>query len=192
MLRLAGPPCECGFRDIAVHSLRTRRIFLLDAAAALVAGLAAPAARASSLRVGAPAPPATLVTLDGKRISTGDLHGKVVVLTFLATWCGPCREELPLLSDYQQAHASKGLVVLGFSLDEPADLEKVRAMAAPLRFPVGLLSSSQAPGYGRIWHIPVSFTIDRQGRLADDGWKDKHPVWTPERLQRVVEPLLIG
>jgi peroxiredoxin len=136
------------------------------------------------------APAATLVTLDGKHISTRGLLGNVVVLTFLATWCEPCREELPLLSDYQQAHQRKGFTVLGFSLDEPEDLEKVRKMAAPLRFPVGLLSASEAAGYGRIWHIPVSFTIDRSGRLADNGWKDKHPVWTPERLQRVVDPLL--
>ena len=177
----------------AVHSLRTRRVFLRDTTALSLlgaGGLLAPQARASSLRVGETAPPATLVTLDGKRISTGGLHGKIVILTFLATWCEPCREELPLLSDYQQAHAAQGLVVLGFSLDDPADLDKVRAMAAPLHFPIGLLSASEAAGYGRIWRLPVSFTIDRAGRLADDGWKDKHPVWTPERLQRVVEPLL--
>jgi len=113
-----------------------------------------------------------------------------VILTFLATWCEPCRDELPLLSDYQQAHASNGLTVLGFSLDEADQLESLRKMAAPLHFPIGLLSQSEAPGYGRIWHIPVSFTIDRAGRLADDGWKDKKPVWTPERLERVVAPLL--
>ena len=151
----------------------------------------APAARASSLQVGQPAPPATLVTLDGSRLSTSDYLGQVVILTFLATWCVPCREELPLLSEYQQQHAANGLVVLGFSLDEPDQMVQVRAMAAPLHFPVGLLSASQAPGYGRIWHIPVSFTIDRAGRLADNGWKDKHPVWTPERLERVVAPLLV-
>jgi cytochrome c biogenesis protein CcmG/thiol:disulfide interchange protein DsbE len=155
-----------------------------------VSGLLMRPAHAKSLRVGQPAPPATLITLDGEHVSTSDLLGQVVILTFLATWCEPCREELPLLSDYQVAHASKGLTVLGFSLDEPEDMKKVRAMVAPLHFPVGLLSASEASGYGRIWHIPVSFTIDRAGRLADDGWKDKHPVWTPERLQRVVDPLL--
>lgn len=147
-------------------------------------------ARANALRVGYPAPPATLVTLDGKRLSASDFLGRVVILTFLATWCDPCRDELPLLSEYQQANANNGLTVLGFSLDEPDRQDEVRAMAAPLHFPVGLLSASRAPGYGRIWHIPVSFTIDRAGRLADDGWKDKDPVWTPERLQRVVAPLL--
>jgi cytochrome c biogenesis protein CcmG/thiol:disulfide interchange protein DsbE len=177
----------------SLRSSRTRRAVLHNAAAfglLGVTGLLAPAARASSLRVGQPAPPATLVTLDGKRLATSDLLGRVVILTFLATWCEPCRDELPLLSAYQQAHAAQGLTVLGFSLDESDHLDEVRAMAAPLRFPVGLLSASQAPGYGRIWHIPVSFTIDRAGRLADDGWKDKHPVWTSERLERVVAPLL--
>ncbi len=174
-----------------MHSSRTRRALLQHAAALGLlgaAGLLAPAARANSLRVGQAAPPATLVTLDGRRLATRDFLGQVVILTFLATWCEPCRDELPLLSDYQQAHPD--LTILGFSLDTPEQLDAVRAMAAPLRFPIGLLSASEAPGYGRIWHIPVSFTIDRSGRLADDGWKDKHPVWTPERLERVVAPLL--
>jgi cytochrome c biogenesis protein CcmG/thiol:disulfide interchange protein DsbE len=176
-----------------LRSLRTRRAVLHNATALgllAVTGLLTPVARADALRVGQPAPPATLVTLDGKRLATSDFLGRVVILTFLATWCEPCRDELPLLSEYQQAHAAEGLIVLGFSLDEPDRLDEVRAMVAPLHFPVGLLSASQAPGYGRIWHIPVSFTIDRAGRLADDGWKDKHPVWTAERLQRVVAPLL--
>lgn len=61
---------------------------------------------------------------------------------------------------------------------------------APPATLVALLSASEVPGYGRIWRIPVSFTIDRAGHLADDGWKDRHPVWTPERLERVVAPLL--
>ena len=47
-----------------------------------------------------------------------------------------------------------------------------------------------APGYGRIWRLPVNFTIDRMGKLADDGWKDKDPVWTPSRLEQIVTPLL--
>jgi peroxiredoxin len=172
-----------------------RRAVLQHAAAFSLLGLAGwrvPVAGSHSnlLRVGEPAPRATLVTLDGRRLETGDLRGRVVILTFLATWCEPCRDELPLLSEYQQGNAAKGLTVLGFSLDAPEHLDEVRAMAAPLSFPIGFLSASEAPGYGRIWHIPVSFTIDREGLLADDGWKDRNPVWTPERLERVVAPLL--
>ncbi len=152
--------------------------------------LAVSSARANDLRLGERAPPATLVTLDGQKLSTPDFVGHVVILTFWATWCVPCREELPLLSKYAAEHASQGLKVLGFSLDLPGDLKAVRAVAQSLSFPVGLLAQSSAPGYGRIWRLPVNFTIDRNGRLVDDGWRAKKPVWTQERLDSIVTPLL--
>ncbi|WP_458068357.1 TlpA disulfide reductase family protein [Rhodanobacter sp. BL-MT-08] len=148
------------------------------------------AANGKSLVVGQPAPPIRLITLDGQSIATQDLKGKVVIVTFWATWCGPCREELPLLSRYAQQHAGDGLVILGFSLDTPDELDQVRAISRSLRFPVGLLGDPHVPGYGRIWHLPVSFTIDRKGLLVDNGWKDKNPVWTSERLEQIVTPLL--
>ena len=147
-------------------------------------------ARADELQVGARAPPATLVTVDAERISSADLLGSVILLTFWATWCAPCRDELPLLSRYVTKHAAAGLHVLGFSLDTPDELGEVRKIAQSLRFPVGLLANSSAPGYGRIWRLPVNFTIDRAGVLADDGWQSKKPSWTPERLEQVVTPLL--
>ncbi|RDI97363.1 TlpA family protein disulfide reductase [Dyella solisilvae] len=158
----------------------------------LLACLVAPlnAAYANDLVVGAPAPPIALHTLDGKTIDLQALRGKVVIVTFWATWCEPCREELPLLSRYAREHADQGLVVLGFSLDAPEDLDKVRAVAGKLEFPVGLLGDPHVPGYGRIWRLPVSFTIDRSGRLVEDGWKERPPEWTAKRLERVVTPLL--
>jgi cytochrome c biogenesis protein CcmG, thiol:disulfide interchange protein DsbE len=171
----------------------TRRALLRGLAALASAGmhtLCSPRAWANALHVGAPAPPATLVTLDGQHIATSDLLGRVVILTFWATWCGPCRQELPLLSKYVSEHSKDGLSVLGFSLDGAEDLQKVQAVAQSLHFPVGLLANSTLPGYGRIWRIPVNFTIDRQGRLVDDGWKDKEATWTAERLENIVTPLL--
>jgi thiol-disulfide isomerase/thioredoxin len=147
-------------------------------------------ARASALKVGAPAPPATLVTLDGERIATPDLLGHVLILTFWATWCEPCREELPMLSGYASRHADAGLRVLAFCLDGPERLPEVRRVAETLRFPVGLLAYSSAHGYGRIWRLPVSFTIDQAGRLVDNGWDSKTPALTAEHLERVVTPLL--
>jgi len=167
-------------------TLTTRRAFLFGCAA----GLLAPAARASHLRVGAPAPPTTLVTLDGRSLSTAELSGQVVVVTFWATYCSPCRTELPLLSRFAAEHAAEGLTVLGFSADGEDSLAEVTATARYLSFPVGLLSRSRADGYGRIWRLPVSFTIDRAGRLASDGWRDKEPVLTSARLDALVLPLL--
>ena len=160
--------------------------------AGAAAGLAAAPAFANDLRLGQPAPPLVLQTLDGRSIATRDLQGQVVLATFWATWCVPCREELPLLSAFAQRHAGEGLQVLGFGLDTPAALPKVREVAATLSFPVGLVDSPYAGGYGRIWHLPVSFVIDRQGRLAYNGWDDDDPSWTEASLQRVVLPLLRG
>lgn len=171
----------------------SRRDWLQAAAtAALGAGLGRHPqdALAANLEVGRPAPPLVLNTIDGQHISTEDLHGHVVILTFWATWCGPCHQELPVLSEYAAKHAHRGLRVLGFSLDEPAALPEVRKMAADWRFPVGLLGSAYAGGYGRVWRIPVNFTIDRNGLLADNGWDSREPAWTAERLDRIVTPLL--
>jgi len=172
--------------------MRSRRDVLKGCACALVAPIAmrAAPAEANDLHVGATAPPATLVTLDGQQTSTTQLIGQVVILTFWATWCEPCREELPLLSRYADQHAEAGLRVLGFSLDAPDKLPEVTKIARRLSFPVGLLANSSAPGYGRIWRLPVNFTIDRAGRLVVDGWKEKQPTWTADRLEQVVTPLL--
>jgi cytochrome c biogenesis protein CcmG, thiol:disulfide interchange protein DsbE len=160
--------------------------------AALLArgALSALNAAAEGLQVGSRAPPVILTTVTGARISSAELVGSVVILTFWATWCSPCRDELPLLSRYATEHAAAGLHVLGFSLDTPDALDDVRKVAQSLRFPVGLLANSSAPGYGRIWRLPVNFTIDRAGLLVEDGWKLKKPSWTAQRLEEIVTPLL--
>ncbi len=176
---------------IRLPGLNRRRLLLHGMLAlAGLQSLVVPAARAKGLRVGAAAPPATLVTLDGRRIGTADLLGQVVLLTFWATWCTPCRKELPALSAYAQRARPGSFQVLGFSLDGADQLRQVREVAKELSFPVGLLEQSDAAGYGRIWRLPVSFLIDQRGYLLDDGWHDPDPVWTAERLERSVTPLL--
>ena len=154
-------------------------------------GYASSLALANALEIGQLAPSLVLHTLDGKSIATRDLLGQVVIVTFWATWCEPCREELPLFSSYAVRHAQDGLRVLGFSLDGPEAMPKVRDVAANLNFPVGLLGSSYAGGYGRIWQLPVTFVIDRAGRLVHNGWDDAQQPWTSEQLHRVVDPLLV-
>ena len=159
-------------------------------ALATTCGLGGRLAQARSLDIGKPAPPLVLHTIDGKTLATQDLHGQVVIIAFWASWCDPCLAELPVLSAYAERHAQDGLQVLGFSLDDPEDLPSVRKVGARLSFPVGLLGGAYAGDYGRIWKMPVSFVLDRDGRLADNGWNDPTPAWTPERLHRVVDPLL--
>lgn len=166
-----------------------RRRCLLRAMLATGAVLAMPA-QANELHIGQAAPPLVLTTVDGKKIATRDLHGQVVLITFWASYCEPCQDELPLLSAYAEANAARGLHVLGFALDGPELLGDVKKIASRLSFPVGLLGNPWAGGYGRIWRMPVSFVIARDGTLAYDGWLDKQPAWTAESLHRVVDPLL--
>lgn len=169
-----------------------RRAWLRRAAALAAAATVPLKARADSLKVGEPAPPLVLHTLDSRSIATHDLLGQVVLVTFWATWCDPCRDELPLLSSYYARHAREGLAVLGFCLDGADALPEVRKVAGTLKFPVGLLGSAWAGGYGRIWRLPVSFVIDRRGILRYDGWKAEQPVWTQASLEQAVTPLLRG
>jgi len=178
--------------DTGRAPLWTRRAVLKGGAASLVAavGLGSEPAAANALHVGAPAPPVSLVTLDGVEISTAELKGQVVLVTFWATWCVPCREELPLLSRFQDEHRAEGLQVLGIALDPPDELADVRRIASGLSFPNALQARVTAPGYGRIWRLPVSFVLDRAGTLVLDGWKERRPAWTPARLEEVLAPLL--
>ncbi len=169
-----------------------KRLMLpLLAALCLWGGCGRPAL-ANDLVLGRPAPPITLHSLDGRAIALDSLRGRVVILAFWATWCAPCRQELPLLSAYAARHAAQGLTVLGFSLDGADTLPAVRRQAAGLGFPVGLLGSAWADGYGRMWRLPVSFVIDRHGVLRYDGWDDDDAEagWTEQRLNRIVGPLL--
>jgi thiol-disulfide isomerase/thioredoxin len=167
----------------------TWRLWLCLCGLTLGALLQPVTAGAAELLVGQPAPPLVLHALDGRNIASNALPGKVVIVTFWASWCDPCREELPLLSAYAARHAGQ-LQVLAFSLDDPADMALVRQLAVHLSFPVGLLGSPWAGAYGRIWRLPVSFVIDRNGRLVDNGWNDAQPAWTDARLERIVSPLL--
>lgn len=167
----------------------SRRALLRGVAAAMLGAGFPDLASANALVLGQPAPPLTLHTLDGRQIHTTDLLGKIVVVTFWASYCDPCMEELPLLSRYAERHAKDGLQVLGFCIDPPDNVEAVRKVAKDLYFPNGLLGTPYAGGYGRIWRMPVSFVIDRAGNLIDNGWNDDNPIWTAERLHRVMDPL---
>src|SRR5450830_1488379 len=82
-----------GVRQAGARALRALAWLVLSAVAPCLA-------HASNLKVGQVAPPLVLHTLDGRSIGSQDLRGKVVILTFWATWCEPCRAELPLLSEY--------------------------------------------------------------------------------------------
>jgi thiol-disulfide isomerase/thioredoxin len=154
---------------------------------ALGAGLAwglarSPAARAQGASIVAP-------LLDGSSFSTEALQGKVIFVNFWATWCAPCRAEMPEIEAYYRAHREAGLEVLALSTDELADEAKVREAARPYSFKVALMKASRLSGFGRIWRMPVSAVFDRQGRLLRQDWFIQ-PRLDAAALDTVIRPLL--
>lgn len=113
---------------------------------------------------GAPAPAYTLVTLDGDTIRSTDLAGKVVVVNFWASWCIPCRLEMPSLEKLHERHAGDDVAVLGFDTDVGNEAG-VRAFLAKhgVTYPVGRATAAQRAAFGGIPGIPTTFVVDRSG-----------------------------
>ena len=112
-----------------------------------------------------PMPALDLVDLDGRAISNASLAGKVVLLNFWATWCGPCREEIPMLAALQK-HYGNRLAIIGLSIDE-SPAEDVKAFAAQLgvNYPVAMSTRALESEFGGITAVPSTFVVDPQGRI---------------------------
>lgn len=144
---------------------------------------------AKGLDVGKPAPVISATLLEGKSFDLAAQSGKVVIVHFWATWCAPCRIEMPILDTFYRAHQSEGLAMVAISLDTPDDLDKVKAVMRVFSFPAALQENTKASGYGRIWRVPVTFVIDRHGVLGRDGFAAT-PTIDAAALDREVLPFL--
>ncbi len=112
------------------------------------------------------APEFQLTTLDGKPLSLESARGKVVLLNFWATWCGPCRAEIPDLIALQEKYAGK-LQIIGLMVDEDdAGLVKQVVTRTGINYPVALTSPEIRIKYGGIAALPTSFVLDTQGRVV--------------------------
>ncbi len=111
------------------------------------------------------APDFSLTDLSGRPLRLSDYRGKVVVLDFWATWCEPCKEEIPHLVDLQTKYPQR-VQVLGISMDD--DDKPVRAFQQQykMNYPIAVGTSSLADQYGGVLGLPITFVIDGQGRIA--------------------------
>jgi thiol-disulfide isomerase/thioredoxin len=156
------------------------------ALAALVWGALGAASRASAQEAAAAI---VAPLLDGGTFSTADTRGRVLLVNFWATWCAPCRAEMPEIESYYQARRQAGLEVLALSVDDLADEAKVRSVARSFSFPVAMMKASRLTGFGRIWRMPVSAVFDRAGRLVRQDWFIQ-PRLDAAALDTVIHPLL--
>lgn len=111
-----------------------------------------------------PAPALVVDLLDGQRFDLSAQRGHVVVLHLWASWCPPCRAEMPLLDHVARTH--QGVSVVGLSFDKPRDLDAVRRAMAGLSFPTALASRAKTNGFGTPGTLPQTLVIDREGRIV--------------------------
>jgi peroxiredoxin len=117
---------------------------------------------------GQQAPDFSLMTLDGKTMKLSDLHGKAVLLNFWATWCEPCKVEMPWFVDLQNKYGAQGLQVLGVAMDD-ASPSQISSFAQKLgvNYPVLIGKEEVGAQYGGIEYLPSTFYISRDGKILD-------------------------
>jgi peroxiredoxin len=114
-----------------------------------------------------PAPDFTLKDADGKTVKLSDYKGKVVLLDFFATWCGPCKIEIPWFMDFERKHKDRGFSVLGVSMDDEGwEVVKPFLQGLGVNYRVVIGNDFTAQAYGGVDALPTTFLIDREGRIA--------------------------
>jgi peroxiredoxin len=114
------------------------------------------------------APDFTLQSLDGKTIRLSDLRGKAVVLNFWATWCAPCKIEMPWFVDLQKKYESAGVQFLGIAMDDASTKEIAEfAQSMNVNYPILIGKEAVGDAYGGVQFLPETFYIGRDGKIID-------------------------
>ena len=153
---------------IRTHLFRSARALLATTIGVCAVAYAAP------ISPGALAPDFTLRTLDGPNLRLQEQRGRVVLVNFWATWCGPCRQEMPHLSKLYDKYRSSGFVLLGVNVDDDTKNAVDLAGKLGLKFPVSLDSDKKVSRLYDLSAMPSTVLIDREGkvRFVHRGYKD--------------------
>lgn len=143
---------------------------------------------AASMRAGEIPSGLKVYSFDGKPFSLESLKGRIVVLDFWASWCVPCRSSFPFFNALVEKHGSRGVSMLGLTLEDDTDAITSFLDAVPAVFPIIRDPTGRAGEIFEVVAMPTTFLIDREGRLvARFEGSDKH---THERLEAAVQTLL--
>jgi len=130
----------------------------------------------------------TLKDVSGKDVKLSSLKGKVILLDFWATWCEPCKLEIPWFAEFQSKYASRGFQAVGVSVDDTVEKLKPYVAKYKMNYPVllGLNHDDIQNAYGPLWGIPVTALISRDGKICA-----KHSgISSKQNLQNEIEALL--
>jgi cytochrome c biogenesis protein CcmG/thiol:disulfide interchange protein DsbE len=170
--------------------MRTGLFFLALIAGILSLAGSGPLARAATA-VGQRAPALIVPKLDGQVFDLSALRGKVVMVNFWATWCPPCREEMPILDAFYRRYHAQGLEMIALSVDRPHDRSDVSKVMQSFSYPAAMLDDAKVNGFADPSALPVTFVIDGNGAVRAKFAMDQTPV-TEKNLSAVVLPLLRG
>jgi len=163
------------------------RVRLAWAAALIIIISVAPpfGAACATPQIDEAAPPLVLTALDGSTFDLAKLRGKVVMVNYWATWCAPCRKEMPKLDAFYKKYQRQGLEIVGISTDFERDLEKARKVARTVAYPMAVAKAITDDGFGIPKGVPVTWIIDTDGRV-----RDRFIEVRDELLNDIVVPLL--
>lgn len=118
---------------------------------------------------GKAAPGFTLTSLDGKKVSLADYKGRPVLVNFWATWCAPCKLEMPWFEQFRQQYKGQGFEILGIAEDDASKDEIEKSVKKiGVSYPILLTDGKVAPKYGGVDYLPMSFFIDRNGVVVEE------------------------
>jgi thiol-disulfide isomerase/thioredoxin len=118
---------------------------------------------------GKQAPAFALTSLDGKKVSLADYKGRPVLVNFWATWCGPCKIEMPWFEEFRKQYSAQGFEVLGLTDDADAGKDAISKVAqkAGVTYPILLTDGKVQDSYGGLDVLPMSFYVDRNGVIVE-------------------------
>ena len=138
----------------------TRRLFFVSCLA-----LGMPALALGAANPGAPAPDFTLAARDGGKVRLADLKGQVVMINFWATWCGPCRQEMPLLAQLNTKYEPLGFTLLGVNVEPDSAAAVAWLKGMPVTFPILFDTDSVVAGNFGVEGMPSTVFVDRKGQV---------------------------
>ena len=164
-------------------------VYLRAWRATLALLLAAPAGLAGPLAPAAPAPDFTLRTLEGQKLRLGEQRGQVVLVNFWATWCGPCRQEMPHLNKLYEKYKSSGFVLLGVNVDDDATQAAGVASKLGVKFPVLPDSDKRVSRQYDLSAMPSTVLIDRDGRVRylHRGYQNGYEVTYDQQIRELLK-----
>ena len=143
----------------------------------------------AAMEVGQPAPSLVVQELDGTTFDLSAVRGKVVVVSFWATWCPPCRTEMPVLDALYRRYHGQGLEMIGLSADRPHDRSDVQKVMQSFSYPAAMLDDAKVNDFGTPSALPKTIVIDGHGIVRAELTPDQTAV-TEKSLSAAVLPLL--